>query len=260
MNKINKVKKVSLVALVTFFTLVTSFTVFATDSTLKFIEKEAFPKEENIKCRFCGFINPSSTKYCGNCGALLISEEIMGYLLIKGGGFIPLNSDLRDTYGAGIFYGVGLDIEYNFLGVGLEFGNVTLESLVPLTTVNNSTPVEGDWRNTNTKFSITPAFLSLYVNHSIKEWKGYLGIGIGIAMVREEFKGDYYFKKEPTSSPDWGYAAITKKENLLAYEIFLGIVKSEKIGFELKYSIIPTLNKFSFSDLGGLSTSISIFF
>jgi hypothetical protein len=231
-----------------------------TDSVLNAIDNEMFPVEKIIKCEYCGAQNLSFSKYCTNCGASLISQEIAGYLSVKAGGFIPVNTTLREAYGTSIAYGIGLNMEYSWFGVRLEIENNSLERLVPVTTVANSAPVEGDWRNTNSRLSVTPIMLSLLVNQSFREWKGYFGIGFGAAMIREEFKGDYYFRESATSPLAWGYADIIDRENFLAYQALLGVIKSDKIGFELKYSYIPTLNKLSFSDLGGLSLTISLLF
>ena len=231
--------------------------VFAEDSTLRIMDKEMFPQ---VICKSCSVENLNINKFCGTCGTSLTPEDLYGNLYFKAGGYIPLNMFFLNSYGSAIGYGVGLNIVYKGLGIRLEFDTASLDRISPINTVVANTPVLGDWQDATSRFTITPVWVSVFANSTMKEWMGYIGVGAGVAMVREEFRGRYFFKASSTATPDWGYVSISSRDNFWALQAFIGIVKSDRIGFDVKAMYIPTQDKYIYSDIGGISTTINICF
>jgi hypothetical protein len=250
-------KAILLLVLLTLFTFSTFFTFstsFAEDSTLRLVEKDMFPPDKQIKCASCGKEILSSMKYCPYCGAATSIEEVNGDLFVRAGSLIPGDSGFRDNYGSSVLYGFGLDVYYSAFGMMLEFENYSMDALSPVSTGIKASPVEGDWNDVNARISFTPIWVSVYLNQSLLEWKAFVGIGMGTIMIRQEFKGDVYMNGA------FRYTDIISNDSLLGYQFFIGVVKSSKIGFEIKYSIIPTNGKFAYPFLGGLSATVNMFF
>lgn len=243
-------------------TLASCPVVYGQESTLKIIDKEMFPQEKIVACEICKAKNSSFNNYCVNCGEALKKEDVNAFFLVKAGSFIPGDSAMRDAYGTPLGVGFALNLEQKGLGIMFEVDNYLLERLTPVTTsaTTSTAPAEGDWMNASLSLLYTPVTLSVYLTEDIYSWKGYVGIGAGICMIRQETKGSYYFKKDSISTAAWAYADVIGTENLACYQIFIGVVKNNKIGMEVKYTFIPSLSKFPYPYVGGLSTSVSLLF
>jgi hypothetical protein len=236
--------------------------VFAEELTVKALGEEVFPKEKIINCDSCKAKNSSFNRYCVNCGTALNQEDINAYFMIKAGSFIPGDSAMRDAFGTPLSVGFAVNLEKNCLGFRLDVETIWMERLVPVTSsvTTASAPVEGEWMNAFTRYLLTPITLSIYVTEKIETWKGYFGAGAGLCMVRKETRGSYYFKETPVAALKWGYADDIANDSLPVYQVFAGVVKNDKIGLDIKYTFIPSMSRYPYPYIGGLSTTVSLLF
>lgn len=249
-------------ALIVISTLFSFGSVFAEELTVKALGEEIFPKEKTIVCDSCQTKNSSFNKYCVNCGTALNQEDINSYFMIKAGSFIPGDSAMRDAFGTPLSVGFAVNLEKSWIGLRLDVETIWMERLVPVTTsaTTASAPAEGDWMNAFTRYLLTPVTLSIYITENIQAWKGYFGVGAGLCMIRKETRGSYYFRESSILPLKWGYANDIENDTLPVYQIFAGIVKSNKIGLDIKYTFIPSYSRYPYPYIGGLSTAVSILF
>ena len=243
--------------------LFTAGSFYAEELTVKALGEEIFPKEKIINCDSCRIHNSSFNKYCVNCGAALNKEEdINAYFMIKAGSFIPGDSAMRDAFGTPLSVGFAVNIEKSWLGLRLDVDTIWMERVIPVTSsaTTASAPVEGEWMNAFTRYLFTPVTLSVYITENIQNWKGYFGVGAGLSMIRKETRGSYYFRESSILPLKWGYADDIVIDNLPVYQIFAGVVNSNKIGLDIKYTFIPSMSKYPYPYIGGLSTTVCLIF
>jgi hypothetical protein len=247
-------RKFLLCLLLTGFVL--SPVLFAQELTVKMLDKEMFPQEKIVTCESCKAKNSSFNKFCVNCGEPLNKEDVSAFFLVKAGTFIPGDSAMRDAYGTPLGVGFALNLEHKGFGLMFEVDNYLLERLTPITTsaTTVTAPAEKDWMNAALSMLYTPVTLSVYVTENFYSMKAYAGVGAGICMIRQETRGSYFL------SSQWNYADVIGTENLACYQVFVGVVKNNKIGMELKDTFIPSLGKYPYPYVGGLSTSVSLLF
>jgi len=253
-------KKIIRALAVTVF-LFSSAAFYAEELTLKALGEEVFPKERIITCESCPTKNSSFSRYCTNCGTALNQEDIGAYFMIKAGSFIPGDAAMRDAFGTPLSVGFAVNLEKSWLGLRFDVETIWMERLVPVSTRDSaSAPQEGDWMNAFTRYLFTPVTLSIYVTENIQTWKGYFGVGAGLCMIRKETRGSYYFREIITDPLKWGYADDIANDTLAVYQVFVGVVKNNKLGLDLKYTFIPSLSRYPYPYLGGLSTTVSLLF
>lgn len=164
------------------------------------------------------------------------------------GFFIPYNKDFRDTYGGGgLVYGLSLlGVYEKDYGVKLEVEQIEMERLLPYNEPNK-------WKNTLTNLSITPFWFSFLKNFQFtSSWNMYFGLGFGASIVKERFRGETLINNE------WRWTDNSQIDTLVGIQVLLGILKLNKINFEIKYSYIPRRGSIGFADIGGATVSLCI--
>jgi hypothetical protein len=176
----------------------------------------------------------------------------------RSGAFAPVNFGLRETYGGSMFfYGMGLTALHQGWGLRVEVEHIDADRLIPLNETNK-------WRNVQSDLSITPFWVTGLVRLADEPWMTHVGLGGGVVLVGERFRGEAYTdNNDPTIGPTgfaYRYTDFSQTDTLFGFQLVAGFSRHKRFGGELKYSYIPRKGASGFADLGGLSVFLTLSF
>lgn len=166
----------------------------------------------------------------------------------RSGAFMPVNLTFRETYGgSNFFYGMGLTGFYQDLGWRLEVEHLDADRLLPLNETNQ-------WRSVQSDLSLTSFWVSMLKRVSGDPWTAHVGVGGGVVMASERFRGDAYVNNA------WSYVDFFQTETMFGLQFIAGFMRQNRFGMEIKYSYVPRRGVSGFADFGGFSALLTLSF